>query len=278
MLRRGARRCGSPRPSSRLSLRDQVGAVSSAAASTSRRALLALALISSSAACAGALLALFGLAADPLRLGLQLLLGARPGFLVGLAFDLLDQLADPLLGLAADVLGALHDALLDLGLEPDGDLRGPPRRAPRPRRRAARPRRRGGRPRPAPLRAPRRSALGSLCFDLLDRVRGGPARPAALLRGHLGGERLAIGLGPLLRLLEGFLGAIAPLLGARRPRLGRAGASRARRRSARGLPRRASPASSFARCLESRDAARLLGLGDTRLATPHPLEGLAATP
>ena len=69
-----------------------------------------------------ALLALLGLRADPLRLGLQGLLGAGPGLLRGLAFDLLDQLADPLLGLAAHVLGALHHPLLDLGLELDREL------------------------------------------------------------------------------------------------------------------------------------------------------------
>src|SRR6185295_10333537 len=69
-----------------------------------------------------ALLALLGLRPDPLGLGFERLLGADPGFLGGLAFDLLDQRPDLLPSLAAHVLGPLHHALLDLGLEPDRQL------------------------------------------------------------------------------------------------------------------------------------------------------------
>src|SRR6476659_2191163 len=68
---------------------------------------------------AGALLALFGLLADPVGLGLELVPCAAAGQLLGFALELRNQGADALLGFAADVLGALHDALLDLGLDSD---------------------------------------------------------------------------------------------------------------------------------------------------------------
>src|SRR5882757_1224543 len=72
----------------------------------------------------GPLLATLGLLLDPLGLGLQLILGAGAGDVLGLALDLLDQPADALLGFPADLLGPFHDPLLDLGLEPDRSLVG----------------------------------------------------------------------------------------------------------------------------------------------------------
>src|SRR6185503_287727 len=57
---------------------------------------------------AGALLALLGLLADPVGLGLELVPCPAAGQLLGLALELGDQGTDALLGLAANVLRALH--------------------------------------------------------------------------------------------------------------------------------------------------------------------------
>src|SRR6185312_7619757 len=72
----------------------------------------------------GAFLAAFRLLLDPLGLGLQLILGAGAGDVLGLALDLLDQPTNALLSFAADLLGPFHDPLLDLGLQLDRGLVG----------------------------------------------------------------------------------------------------------------------------------------------------------
>ena len=204
------------------------------------------------------LLALLGLGADPLRLGLQLPPRRAPA-----------PSRRPRLRPSRPACGP---APRPRGARP----RCPASPAPRSRPRAGR--RAGAPPRPrasasaarCSAAATRRSASSLACSSAscgaaaaslsarFDRLRRSSCSASALSAVISRGERLAVGLGALLRLLEGLLGAIAGLLGARRPRLGR------RLRFSRSAAIRSRPSSpslrrvAIARCLQlGADLARL---------------------
>src|SRR5260221_5435296 len=229
---------------------------------------------------AQALLALLVLAAYTLGLGLELLLRALTRLLHSLSFDLLDQLAHPLLGLAAHVLGALHHPLLDLGLEPDGKLVGLLGA-----RLGLSSTLLGSGNAPVGLRL---RLFEHLAGSLRGLLFGSLNRPCHRLIGlrlagsHLRRDRLAVGLGPLHGPLEGLLGSVPTLLCASHASLGStplvalggnplaAFLTDLAQRGSRPLLDLGAASRGARFCRDN----RLLGLGSALLAYPDPLQGL----